>query len=42
MSLVPRFEPRAVLELIQRDRATVFMGVPTMYFALLQAPGLDG
>ena len=39
MSLVPRFEPRAVLELIQRDRATIFMGVPTMYIALLQTPG---
>ena len=39
MSLVPRFEPRAVLELVQRDRATVFMGVPTMYIGLLQTPG---
>jgi long-chain acyl-CoA synthetase len=41
MSLVPRFEAGAVLELIQRDRATVFEGVPTMFFALLQAPRLD-
>jgi long-chain acyl-CoA synthetase len=40
MSLVPRFEAAAVLEVIQRDRATVFEGVPTMYVALLQAPGL--
>ncbi|HEY0938064.1 MAG TPA: long-chain fatty acid--CoA ligase [Trebonia sp.] len=39
MSLVPRFEPGAVLDLIQRDRATIFMGVPTMYIALLQTPG---
>src|SRR6201999_1707728 len=39
MTLVPRFEPRAVLELIQRDRATIFMGVPTMYIGLLQTPG---
>jgi long-chain acyl-CoA synthetase len=37
MSLVPRFEPRAVLELMQRDRVSVFMGVPTMFIALLQA-----
>jgi long-chain acyl-CoA synthetase len=37
MTLVPRFDPRAVLELMQRDRVTVFMGVPTMYIALLQA-----
>ncbi|HEX3714662.1 MAG TPA: long-chain fatty acid--CoA ligase [Trebonia sp.] len=41
MSLVPRFDPRAVLELVERDRATVFMGVPTMYIALLQTPGDD-
>ena len=37
MTLVPRFDPRAVLQLMQRDRVTVFMGVPTMYIALLQA-----
>jgi long-chain acyl-CoA synthetase len=36
MSLVPRFEPRAVLELMQRDRVSVFMGVPTMFIGLLQ------
>jgi long-chain acyl-CoA synthetase len=42
MALVPRFDAAAVLELIQRDRATVFEGVPTMFVALLQAPGLDG
>jgi long-chain acyl-CoA synthetase len=40
MSLVPRFEAAAVLDVIQRDRATVFEGVPTMFIALLQAPGL--
>jgi long-chain acyl-CoA synthetase len=37
MTLVPRFEPRAVLEIMQRDRVTVFEGVPTMFIALLQA-----
>ena len=37
MTLVPRFEPRAVLEIMARDRVTVFMGVPTMFIALLQA-----
>ncbi len=42
MSLVPRFEVAAVLEQIQRDRVTILEGVPTMYIALLQAPGLDG
>src|SRR5262249_32180261 len=34
--LVPRFEPRAVLSLIEEQRATVFCGVPTMYGALLE------
>ena len=41
MSLTPRFEPAAVLAQIQRDRVTIFEGVPTMYVALLQVPGLD-
>jgi len=36
MVLVPRFEPEAVLDAVERHRATVFSGVPTMYFALLQ------
>ncbi len=39
MSLVPRFDAAAVLELIQRDRATIFEGVPTMFVGLLQAAG---
>lgn len=38
LTLVPRFEPQAVLDAITRDRATVFEGVPTMYAALLQHP----
>jgi len=37
MTLVPRFDPIAVLQIMDRDRVTVFMGVPTMYIALLQA-----
>jgi long-chain acyl-CoA synthetase len=41
MSLVSRFEPRAVLELMRRDRVSVFMGVPTMFIALLQAADAD-
>jgi len=35
--LIPRFEPDAVLDAIARYRATIFSGVPTMYYALLQA-----
>ncbi len=38
MTLVPRFEPDKVLEVIERDHATSFAGVPTMYAALLHHP----
>ena len=38
MTLVPRFDPEKVLEVIQRDRVTTFGGVPTMYAALLNHP----
>ena len=34
--LIPRFEPDAVLDAIARHRCTIFSGVPTMYYALLQ------
>jgi len=39
LALVTRFEPGAVLETIQKHSATVFMGVPTMYSAMLHTPG---
>jgi long-chain acyl-CoA synthetase len=38
LTLVPRFDATRVLEVIQRDRVTLFLGVPTMYFALLHHP----
>jgi long-chain acyl-CoA synthetase len=38
MTLIPRFDPAAALEVIQRDRATTFAGVPTMYAAMLNHP----
>ncbi len=38
MTLVPRFEPGKVLEVIERDHVTTFGGVPTMYGALLNHP----
>jgi long-chain acyl-CoA synthetase len=41
MSLVPRFDADAALTAIQRDRATIFEGVPTMFVALLTCPGLN-
>src|SRR4051794_17865094 len=38
ITLIPRFEPQTALEVIERDRATTFVGVPTMYTAMLHAP----
>jgi fatty-acyl-CoA synthase len=39
--LTRQFEPTQVLELIQREGATVFAGVPTMYQILTQAPNWE-
>ncbi|KAB2904686.1 MAG: long-chain fatty acid--CoA ligase [Kofleriaceae bacterium] len=36
--LVPRFEPLAAAQLIEKHKVNVFAGVPTMYFALLNHP----
>ncbi|MGD0605216.1 MAG: AMP-binding protein [Streptosporangiaceae bacterium] len=41
MSLIPRYTPGAVLTAIERDRATIFEGVPTMFADLLAQPDLD-
>ncbi|MEV4471860.1 long-chain fatty acid--CoA ligase [Nonomuraea sp. NPDC049504] len=41
LSLVPRFDAKAALEAIQRDRVTIFEGVPTMFVAVLEHPELD-
>ena len=38
LTLIPRFDPGKALEIIQRDRVTVFEGVPTMYRAMLNDP----
>ena len=35
LTLIARFDPHKVLEVIERDGVTVFEGVPTMYAALL-------
>ncbi len=35
LTLIPRFDPRKALEVIERDAVTVFEAVPTMYSALL-------
>ena len=41
LTLVPRFDAGKALEIIARDRVTVFEGVPTMYAAMLQHPDAD-
>ncbi|MDP9496067.1 MAG: long-chain fatty acid--CoA ligase [Actinomycetota bacterium] len=41
LTLLPRFDAIKALEIIQRDRVTVFQGVPTMYVALLNHPDRD-
>ena len=41
LTLIPRFTPAKALEVIQRDRVTVFEGVPTMYAAMLDVPDRD-
>jgi len=40
-TLLPRFGPREAFEVMQRDRVTMFSGVPTMYFALLHHAGSE-
>jgi long-chain acyl-CoA synthetase len=39
--MLPRFDAKSALELMERHRVTHFAGVPTMYFALLHCPQAD-
>ncbi|MFL5844986.1 MAG: long-chain-fatty-acid--CoA ligase [Solirubrobacteraceae bacterium] len=41
VTLLPRFEPAKALEIIERDKVTVMLGVPTMYAAMLHEPTAD-
>lgn len=41
VTLLPRFDPVKALEIIARDKVTIFEGVPSMYIALLRAPGRE-
>jgi long-chain acyl-CoA synthetase len=41
LTLIPRFDPDHALEIIQRDKVTIFEGVPTMYVAMLHSPKAD-
>jgi long-chain acyl-CoA synthetase len=38
LTMIPRFEPGKAMEIIQRDKVTLFDGVPTMYHAMLNYP----
>jgi long-chain acyl-CoA synthetase len=38
MTLLPRFDADKALTMIGRDKITLFLGVPTMYFAMLHHP----
>lgn len=42
LTLIPRFDPKKVLEVIGRDKVTIFQGVPTMYQAMLAAAAQGG
>jgi long-chain acyl-CoA synthetase len=41
VTMIIRFEPGKALEMIERDRVTLFDGVPTMYHAMLNHPGRE-
>jgi long-chain acyl-CoA synthetase len=38
LTMIPRFDPGKALEIIERDKVTLFDGVPTMYHAMLNHP----
>jgi long-chain acyl-CoA synthetase len=37
LTLIPRFDPGEALDIIARDKVTIFQGVPTMYHAMLNS-----
>ena len=39
LTLIPRFDAAKALEVVGRDKVTVFEGVPTMYAGMLNATG---
>lgn len=41
LTILPKFDPVKALEILQRDKVTIFLGVPTMYIALLRTPERD-
>jgi len=41
VELLPRFDPEVALELIEKRKVTKFFGVPTMFVAMLNTPGIN-
>jgi long-chain acyl-CoA synthetase len=41
VTLLPRFDPDKALSIIDRDKVTIFQGVPTMYNAMLHSESCD-
>jgi long-chain acyl-CoA synthetase len=41
VTMLPRFDPEKALEIIDRDKVTIFQGVPTMYNAMLHCSSAD-
>ena len=41
VTMLPRFDPDKALEIIERDRVTLFQGVPTMYNAMLHSESCE-
>jgi long-chain acyl-CoA synthetase len=42
LALIPRFDPEKAIEVIEKERVTIMLGVPTMYAAILNHPHSDG
>src|SRR4029077_7625438 len=41
LSMISRFDGAKALQVVERDRVSIFLGVPTMYSALLNVPDRD-
>ncbi|WP_052352805.1 long-chain-fatty-acid--CoA ligase [Neobacillus dielmonensis] len=39
--ILPRFDPKEIMEIVKREKPFQFSGVPTMFFALNSMPGLE-
>ncbi|WP_251552418.1 long-chain-fatty-acid--CoA ligase [Neobacillus muris] len=39
--ILPRFDPKEIMEIVKREKPFQFSGVPTMFFALNSMPGME-